>query len=201
MGDPPVAYDGAEQERALALRMQHRMRAKFTFDLQAGIGIVAPRAWTNRTTLVAPSAALWFGYRRNFQPQFGALFRGGLLLGIPIFDYNDPNSTSSSSSDSDATFMTGLLLEAAPYFGPFGRFYIGPSVFGGYVGFARDTLRAGPLEDTYRFTDGPLYGIGLAGGVVVGDREQTDITYSVRIDLNPDHKATFFLMGGVGFHR
>jgi len=200
-GAAPPGYRDPGEERALALRMQHRMRGKFTIDLQGGLGLMAPKQWTNSRSVPALSGALLFGYRRNYQPQFGVLVRGGALLGIPIFTYDDPSASSSSSTDSDATFMAGVLVEAAPYFGPFGRFYVGPSVFAGYVGFADNSLQAGPAGTTFYLSDGALYGIGLAGGVVVGEREQTDITFSFRVDLNPDHKMTIFLMGGVGFHR
>ena len=54
---------------------------------------------------------------------------------------------------------------------------------------------------TLDLKEGPLYGIGATGGVVVGAMEQVDITFTGRLDLNPDHKTTLFLMAGVGFHR
>jgi hypothetical protein len=44
-------------------------------------------------------------------------------------------------------------------------------------------------------------GAGVAGGFVVGDHEQTDLNFAIRLDFNPEHKMTLFLMAGVGLHR
>jgi hypothetical protein len=54
---------------------------------------------------------------------------------------------------------------------------------------------------TLDLKNGPMYGIGATGGVVVGAMEQVDITCTGRLDLNPEHKTTLFLMAGIGFHR
>lgn len=35
---------------------------------------------------------------------------------------------------------------------------------------------------------------------MVGQRYRTDLNFSIRIDLNSEHKTTFLGMFGVGFH-
>ena len=200
-GAPPPGYGDPEEERAFAVRLESRMLGKFTIDLQGGMGMLGIGQWGSRTSVIAPTGAALFGYRRNLQPKFGLLFRGGVFAGAAIFDYTkDTSSSSSSSSDSDATPMVGLLGEGGPFFGPFGRFYFGPTLWAGYVTFDRKDLQAGPTGYGFHLSDGAMYGLGGTGGVVVGAREQIDITFSLRLDLNPDHHTTMFGMGGVGFH-
>jgi len=202
-GDPPV--DQAE-EAARQARLQDRLRPHFTIDLQGGIGLLGVQEWDSDLTVPTPSAALLLGYRQSFSPSFGLLLRGGPLLGAAILDYSPTSNNSSSTRDSasDSTLMIGALFEASPFFGPFGRFYFGPSVWAGYLSFDKQTLRA--ETDThgtgvFHVADGPTYGVGATGGILVGETERTDITFTARIDLNPDHKTTIFLMAGVGFHR
>ena len=192
------------EEAALQARMQHRQRPRFTLDLQAGLGMLAVKEWSDDATVPTPTTAILLGYRQNFGPNFGLLIRGGAMLGVAILDYSP--STNTSDNGSDTTLMTAGLIEAAPFFGPFGRFYAGPSVWAGYASFGKDNLRAD--SDNYRYGsatfhlhEGPMYGIGGTGGVVVGAMEQVDITFTGRLDLNPDHKTTLFLLAGVGFHR
>ena len=199
-GAPLPEYRDPEEERAFALRMEHRLRGKFTIDLQGGIGLLGISEWNGDSNVVTPTGALLFGYRRNYSPQFGMLFRGGFLLGIPIYQYTPTTGTSSSSnsSGSDATTMAGVMAEVAPFFGPFGRFYFGPLAWLGYLSFAESTLKAG--KGGFYLGDGPTYGLGGTGGILVGAREQIDLNLAVRADFNPDHKFTLFVLYGIGFH-
>jgi hypothetical protein len=207
---PPygVAPDGVDpaEEAARQGRLRNRLRPHFTIDLQGGIGLLGVQEWDNDITVPTPSVAFMFGYRQSFTPTFGLLLRGGALFGVPILAYSPTSSNNTTSKDtgSDSTWMAGPLFEASPFFGPFGRFYFGPSVWAGYLSFGKEYLRA--KTDThgtgmFHVADGPMYGIGATGGIVLGDTERTDITFTGRLDLNPDHKTTLFLMAGVGFHR
>lgn len=194
-GAPGADYRDPEEERAFALRMEHRLRGKFTLDLQGGLGLLGMSEWGNYSHVFSPTGALLFGYRVNKSPRFGMHVRGGILLGIPVFQYR---STQGASSESDSTLMAGLMAEAIPFFGPFGRFYVGPLVWLGYLGFEKSNLKAG--NGVFYVGDGPAYGIGGTGGILVGAREQIDLNLTVRIDLNPDHKLTLFVLYGIGFH-
>lgn len=203
-GAPMTMGPDPAEEAALQARVQNRLRPRLTIDLQGGLGMLAVKDWNDDVTVPTPTAAVLLGYRQNFTPTMGLLIRGGAMLGLAILDYSPSSNTADSGSD--ATSMVGGLIEAAPFFGPFGRFYVGPSLWAGYVSFGSDTLRA--ESDSYRYGsatfhlhEGPMYGIGGTGGVVVGAVEQVDITFTGRLDLNPDHKTTLFLMFGVGFHR
>lgn len=199
----PMGPDPAEQA-ALQARLQNRLRPRFTLDLQGGLGMLAVSEWNGDVTVPTPTGSLLLGFRQNYTPRMGLLVRGGAMLGVAILDYSP--TTKSTDNGSDSTSMVGGIIEAAPFFGPFGRFYLGPSLWAGYVSFGSDTLRA--ESENYRYGsatfhlhEGPMYGIGGTGGVVVGAEEQVDITFSGRLDLNPDHKTTIFFMFGVGFHR
>ncbi len=198
----PTGPDPAE-EAALQARLQNRLRPRFTIDLQGGLGMLAASEWTSDVTVPALTTSVLFGYRQNFTPNMGLLLRGGAILGIAILDYSPTNDTDDNGSD--GTSMVGGIVEAAPFFGPFGRFYLGPSLWAGYVSFGSETLRA--ESENYRYgsatfhlQEGAMYGVGGTGGVVVGSAEKIDITFSGRLDLNPDHKTTLFFMFGVGFH-
>lgn len=192
------------EEAAWQMRVQNRLRPRFTIDLQGGLGLLSTKDWNDDVTVPTPSTAILLGYRQSFNPTFGVLVRGGAMLGVAVLDYSP--SSNNSDHGSDSTLMTGGLVEAAPFFGPFGRFYFGPSLWAGYVSFRRENLHAD--SGSYRYGaaafqlhDGPMYGIGGTGGVVVGAVEQVDITFTGRLDLNPDHRATLFFMFGVGFHK
>jgi hypothetical protein len=189
-----------EEQRLWAARLLQRARPKFTLDLQVGYAVIAPTAWPAHTSVFTPTAMLLFGGRQNYQPKLGVAYRGGLLLGMPSLDYDD-STTIPSASYSDSTFMTGFVLEAMPYFGPYGRFYVGPLVFVGAVGFVDNNLDAGPTGERFHLAGGLMGGAGVAGGFVVGDHEQTDLNFAIRLDFNPEHKMTLFLMAGVGLHR
>jgi hypothetical protein len=198
-----MAPDPAE-EAAWQARLRNRLRPRFTLELQGGIGMLAVSEWNDDVTVPTPTGSLLLGFRQNFTPTMGLLVRGGALLGAAILDYSPTND--STDHGSDGTVMVGGIIEAAPFFGPFGRFYLGPSLWAGYVDFGTDTLRA--ESENYRYGSaifhlhsGPMYGVGGTGGVVVGAEEQVDITFTGRLDLNPDHKTTLFLLFGVGFHR
>ena len=123
------------------------------------------------------------------------------MLGLATLDYSPTSDSTDSASDS--TLMLAGLMEAAPFFGPFGRFYIGPSLWAGYISFNRQHLSAESYSGrrTFDLSDGPMYGVGVLGGVLLGAPERTDLTFNLKLDLNPDHHATLFLLVGVGFHR
>ena len=189
-----------EEQRLMAIRLLQRARPKLTLDLQGGFVILAPTEWPARASVVAPTGMLLFGRRQNFQEKLGVAYRGGLLLGMPILQSND-TTTTASGSDSDSTFMTGLILEAMPYFGPYGRFYVGPLVFVGAMAYGNNDLHAGATETRFHLANGFMGGAGVGGGFLAGDYEQTDLNVTLRLDFNPEHKMTLFLMAGVGLHR
>jgi hypothetical protein len=198
MGPDPSA------EAALQARIQNRLRPRLTIDLQGGIGMLALKDWSDDVTVPAPTTSVLIGYRQNFTPTMGLLARGGAMFGAAILTYSP--TTETKDDGSDGTFLVGGLVEAGPFFGPFGRFYFGPTLWAGYISFGKNTLEAD--SDNYRYGsakfqlhEGPMYGLGGTGGVVVGAMEPVDITFTGRLDLNPDHKTTLFMMLGVGFHR
>ena len=193
-GAPPLEYRDPEEERAFAVRMEHRMRGKLTLDLQGGIGLLGISEWRGHSNVITPTGALLVGYRVNQSPRFGMLVRGGVLLGIPVYEY----APTTGSRSTDTTTMAGLMAEVAPFFGPFGRFYFGPLAWLGYLGFDKSTLKAG--NGSFYLGDGPAYGLGGTGGILVGAREHIDLNLTVRVDFNPDHHFTIIELFGIGFH-
>jgi len=158
-------------------RMQNRLRPKFTFDFQTGLGLVAMRQWGTDVTAPAFTNALLVGYRQNLGTNFGILARAGAVLGAAFLDYNP--SSDSTDDAWDGTSMVGGLLEASPFFGPFGRFYIGPSAWAGYVSFGKADLSATSAShgtETLHLNSGPMYGFGVSSGILLGDLEQLDLT-------------------------
>jgi hypothetical protein len=193
--DPSVA----EEAQALAVRVRSRMQPKFTLDLQGGFALIEPHRWSGTTSVAGLTGAMLFGYRRNYQPRSGLLVRGGPILGFAALG-EEAASSSSSSSGTKSTTMSGFLLEVVPYYGPFGRFYVGPSAFLGYVGFFDDNLWRTTSESAFHLSSGVMLGAGFSAGLLLGDREQTDINASLRVDCNPDHNLSVFLMAGIGYH-
>jgi hypothetical protein len=196
---PPQEYPDPEEEAAMALRLQQRLRGRLSLGIQGGLGFLAPKEWTHDSSLITGLAVLWAGYRRNFQPTFGLQVRGGAMLGFAAYNVTYSTSSDPKESDSDFTQVTGALLDVVPYFGPFGRFYVGPMAWLGYISFSDKDLRAGP-NGRFALQDGAMYGIGVSGGFVLGQREQIDLNFSTRLDLNSEHKLTLLGMFGVNFH-
>jgi hypothetical protein len=190
----------AEDDREFAARVASRMRPKFTLDLQAGFAFIEPQKWHGDTSVAGITGVMLFGYRRSYQPKFGILFRSGIMLGHVSLDFNGNSSTASMQDHPDST-MAGLVLEVAPFFGPFGRFQWGPTAFLGYLGYTNETLWRAASETTVNLSSGVMFGPGVVAEFMLGDREQVALNVSVRLDLNPQHDPNLFLLAGMGFHR
>jgi len=168
------------------------MRPKFTIDLEGGIGILGFGG-----DVITPSFLALAGYRQNYASWFGLHVRAGLVLGIATFDASNSSSSSYSTSESqtDSTSMTGGMLEVLPFFGPFGRFYFGPIIWGGYLNFGSSELYSAPVHEMLESR--AFLGLGGEMGWVLGDREQTVLSFAVReASLNSN---TVFFTAGIGF--
>ena len=91
----------------------------------------------------------------------------------------------------------GVGCPTTPFFGPFGRFYVGPTIWAAYLGFSRSTLEA--KGEKINLEDGLGGGLGLDCGFLAGRREQIDINFSFRGDFA--HGGSIFFLFGVGLHR
>jgi hypothetical protein len=86
-------------------------------------------------------------------------------------------------------------VEIAPFFGPFGRFFVGPLLWGGYLDFGASELNSGGV--TILLDSGTTLGFGGQFGFVLGDREQTVLAFSLRATgLNT---FTMFMSAAIGF--
>jgi hypothetical protein len=185
-----------EEESRFELRMKNRMRPKVTIDLEAGFGLMGP----GDDPVVAPVVMALVGYRQNYAPWFGLHLRAGPLLGVATYsassDYCDSYYTSDcGSGPTDSTRLLGAIVEVVPFFGPFGRFFVGPLLWGGYLDFGANELHSGSVSVTLE--SGGTVGFGGQFGFVLGDREQTVLAFSLRgAGINT---FTMFMTAGIGF--
>jgi hypothetical protein len=200
-GEPQQVVGSDEdvaEHRLLVQRLELRMRGKLTLDLQVGGGGLAITRLASDATLGALVARLMVGFRRNYSPSFGLHFRGGLLFGVPTFTVGGPTiPLFDEGIERDRTLMAGAMIETTPYFGPFGRFYVGPTLWAAYLGFSRSTLEA--KGEKINLEDGLGGGLGLDCGFLAGRREQIDINFSFRGDFT--RGGSLFFLFGVGLHR
>ena len=185
--DPVVS----EEERLFTRRLENRMQPRFTLDLEGALGLMG----SGNTPAIAPTGIVFLGYRQNKSERFGLVIRAGLLLGDATFQASQSSASAGESRPTDRTAMAGVLVEVMPTFGPYGRFFFAPSGWLGYLGFSKHTLVS--ASETNVLDDGKVAGIGLHGGFVLGDREQTVLSFSTR--LAPFNGLTMFQSIGIGF--
>jgi len=185
------SYENAMEAQARAEREKRRMHPKFTIDLEASIGMMGDGG----DPVVTPTFAVLFGTRLHFTPWFGLILRGGPLIGVATYEDTTTSEYSSSSSQTDSTSMLGGMAEALPFFGPFGRFYLGPSLSLMYLSFGSPGLRS---NGSYvNLSDGATLAVGAHMGWVLGQEERIPLSFSIRVaTLNT---VTMFITAGVGF--
>jgi hypothetical protein len=144
--------------------------------------------------VITPTELPLVGYRQNYGPRFGLLLRAGVLLGEATLEQTKTTYTGETAA-TDHTSMVGGSLEGMPTFGPYGRFYWGPSAWLGYLSFGKHVLISG--SESVSLNNGVAAGIGFHGGFVLGDQEQTVITFALR--GAPFNGVTLFMTVGVGF--
>jgi hypothetical protein len=186
---PALEIPDPEEARILALRTQSRMRPRFTIDVEGALGFMGDGS----DPVVAPTGLLLLGYRQNHGPRFGLVLRAGLLLGVATLKSTNTGYYGETPT-TDRTSMVGGIVEGIPTFGPYGRFYWGPSGWLGYLNFGKNVLFSG--EESVSLNNGVAVGIGFHGGFVLGDREQTVVSFATRIA--PFNGVTLFLTAGVG---
>ena len=173
VGQPTPAAPAAadrEAEQRLMMRMLERRRPRFTISLEGVLGIReggVPR-------LSGPGCT-WV-YQGQVTPRFGLILRGGVLGGTALYQTTGDNDPALGTTSTSSTSTFGLMLQVAPYFGPFGRFYVGPMGFLGYVSYGRDSLGWGMDEVSLR--DGLAGGVGFMGGVLIGERERLAVQFT-----------------------
>ena len=186
---PALEIPDPEEARILELRTQSRMRPRFTIDVEGALGFMG----NGSDPVVAPTGLLLLGYRQNHGPRFGLVLRAGLLLGVATLKATNTGYYGETPT-TDRTSMVGGILEGIPTFGPYGRFYWGPSGWLGYLNFGKNVLFSG--EESVSLNNGVAAGIGFHGGFVLGDREQTVVSFATRIA--PFNGVTLFLTAGIG---
>ena len=159
-------------------------------DLEGALGMMGDGS----SPVITPTVLVLVGYRQNLGPRFGLMLRAGLLRGEGTFQSSNHTTYTGETAATDYTSMSGGILEGMPTFGPYGRFYWGPSGWLGYLSFGKHVLSS--ASETVRLDNGVAAGIGFHGGFVLGDREQTVISFATR--LAPFNGVTLFLTAGIG---
>ena len=128
------------------------------------------------------------GYRQNYTWWLGTWLRGGPFVGSAAYS----TTTDEYETETRTAMLAGLMVEAVPFIGPFGRFYLGPVFWGRYLAFDEN---ASDGRATVR--DGWTGGVGFHFGVVLGRREQNVLSFAIySSQMNPQ---TIFLAATIGF--
>ena len=190
------------REAALKERLAYRMKPRFTVH---GLVTMGPLA-EGGALLIGFTGTL--GYRQNLAEQMGIQVRGGITLGGTMAANSSQNSSVSGSSSSsttysdDTAFTTVVFGEAGPVFGPFGRFYMGPIVWGGQFMFSRNSVVAhnsyGDVREVVLLPDLWKWGGGIDMGILALRHEQLDINWRLKSCFNQQLPVLFEV--GVGFH-
>ena len=181
----------SEEDPAYQLRLENRLKPKFTLDIGGALGSVGPPgsvAW-------ALAASALFGYRQNYMWWLGAVLRAGPFFGPVSFSSGEMPPSEGEPHGPGTTSLGGLMAEAGPFLGPFGRFYAGPLLWTRYIAFSDNTLYSPNGKVTLR--DGWTGGIGLHFGTVLGSREQTVLSFA--ITSSKMNTQTFFIAATIGF--
>jgi hypothetical protein len=191
---PSSTTTDVEEERAFALRVQHRLSGRLSLDLNLGIDVLkhSPEAGPP-----FPVARILFGYRKNVTPRVGYHVRGGPMLGIPI-SWNSDQYRPSGTSEVETRWMTGATADGLLVIGPFARFFFGPLLCFDYARFSDTTVHN--AYPTVYLHSGFTVGGGFDIGAVVGTREEMIIYQSLRMTAGTG-EAMIFLLFGIGFLR
>jgi hypothetical protein len=191
----PEGADGDPDTSARAIQLKQereaaRMRPRLTIH-----GSVTFSSMVNGE-LTGLGVAAAVGYRQGFSSFFGLHARIGAGVADVVVSNNNSSSSSSSSSTAQDTSMTEVFGELCPYFGPFGRFYVGPMVWYSHFGFGDNALHSD--TSVYRLPDVWKGGAGVDMGLLLLSREQLDINWRIKTSLNNQLPAR--LEFGVGYH-
>ncbi len=160
-----------EREEQRAEIDKQRLANRRNFRIQMGMGLGIGEGYYD------DAAVFHFGFqpgiRWNFHDHFGFSVLGNFYMGTwddTIFDNGS---------------LLGMRAHFNPYFGPLGRFIIGPSVVLGRTWYTAEeevtTVGPGGLEnDTAEFTQALwVTGIGFRGGLLLGATESVEIAFGI----------------------
>jgi hypothetical protein len=153
-------------------------RYKTRIALGGSIGASSTETSTDRTFVAAQ-----LGLRQQLSTSFG--FQGHAQFALV------PSDNTAYYQDTATRYEVAGI--ATPYFGPFGRFYIGPAVLAGYRWHSVDEPPSSPsMIPGYtpsRPRDRAFAEGGLKMGILAGSEEQFDITGLVTSDLSGNSGA------------
>ena len=125
------------------------------------------------------------GIARNFAPFFGLHGHVGGLVGYGADDV---------FGASEKVLTGGVYADVIPFFGPFGRFVIGPLGWFSSYWAARDRIEDGDsYGDDLSTGGGPTGGAGLDMGVLLGEKLNYGFHWRFRTTFDDDRDAYFEL--------
>jgi hypothetical protein len=185
---PSSTPNGAEEDPAFALRLQHRSLGRLSLELNLGIDNFKHQSNAGDPF---PVTRILLGYRKNVTPVLGYHLRGGPMLGIPRRSTSgDPGP---GGVQTDTTLLTGASAEGVFVLGPFGHFFVGPILCFDYVHFSNTVLDK--VYPTVYLHNGFTAGGGFDIGGVFGAREQLIVYQSLRMTAGTGDSMIFLLFG------
>lgn len=188
-GQCAEATPGADAGQLVADQQEpdQRQRARYwtRYSIGAGLGYATMRDSSIGGTLYS----LQVGLRQQLTKNLGLHLR---LIG------NLATTNVWATTPTDNTYRKSLYVTESgacigPYFGPFGRFYLGPVILIGYRWYSASTTDSSSVA-AWVLPNGLIREPGLRAGILAGSEEQTDVSAIVTSSLDVD-TAVRFLVG------
>jgi len=119
----------------------------------------------------------------------------GGFVGIASVSVDEDDLDPYEEEPNSDTVVGGFVAEISPFFGPLGRFHIGPMAWLMVLSPADEVISDG-ISD-YSLSTGVLAGAGIDMGMALGAREQIHIEW--RIKSNFTEQMPFWVQLGVSF--
>jgi hypothetical protein len=187
---------------ALEQRKANRFKPRLTLNLK----MTLLAAWEQDD--YGWGGGIGVGLRKNLTDIFGLHLQvngvvGGLTRSYSYYGYDAYYGYSHDQYYSREVFFGAVDGEVIPFFGPFGRFYVGAILFAGGFWYDKDEYED---ENDYVLSSaddvlnsGFMAGAGIDMGVFLGRREQIDLNWRFKSAFFVEDMPTMFEIG-VTFH-
>ena len=194
--DVTAAYRAQRQkirEQRAADRLKYRKSPRFLLQMNSGMAAVGEDL--DFAIFISPA----FGFKMNLTDTFGVSTHVGGMFGV--ISVTDPTAPSSSSSDYSEDLSTGFAAfsaDAGVFFGPLGRFYLGPMGSINYFSPADEKIELYETGSYFVATSGWLFMGGIEMGLRFGSREQFDVNWRICSAFKDDMPFLFSI--GFAYH-
>lgn len=170
--DAAEAPPTAEMQKRLDARKRIRMEVGFALGGAGTLGGNELDVPFDGRVLFGGGVAGSFAVRHHTAPRFG--LQGRITVGHYWL-----NGSYDEGVSNDAGGMTNFIVDFTPIFGPFGRFYVGPTAFVGGLFFTEDdvSLPNGFNELSTRLNNTAVIGLGYELGFYFGEEEEISLNF------------------------